>query len=102
ATVGTIDAESAAPYLLPGNPPDRWIEVTHCIVPESDDARLLADIESLEVIERAGTAILLDGAREIATPYDDCVPVMPARRLARGQTAVRLGRYVPHGGVGAA
>lgn len=37
-------------------------------------------------------AIATDGAREITTPYDDCVLVMPARRLARGQTAVRLGR----------
>ena len=37
--------------------------------------------------------IATDGEREIRTPYDDCVPIMPSRRLARGQTAVRLGRF---------
>jgi hypothetical protein len=29
----------------------------------------------------------------VLTPYDDCVLVMPSRRLTRGSTAVRLGRY---------
>ena len=28
------------------------------------------------------------------TPYDDCVLIMPTRRPKRGETAVRLGRYV--------
>jgi len=30
----------------------------------------------------------------VRTPYDDCVLIMPSRRLVKGQTAVRLGRYV--------
>jgi hypothetical protein len=30
----------------------------------------------------------------VTTPYDDCVLIMPSRRLDKGQTAVRLGRYV--------
>ena len=30
----------------------------------------------------------------IRTPYDGCVLIMPSRRLARGFTAVRLGRFV--------
>jgi hypothetical protein len=30
----------------------------------------------------------------VRTPYDDCVLIMPSRRSGRGQTAVRLGRYV--------
>ena len=29
-----------------------------------------------------------------ARPYDDCVLVMPSRRLGPGLTAVRLGRFV--------
>ena len=35
-----------------------------------------------------------DGDKPIATPYDDCVLVMPSRRLRRGESAVRFGRFV--------
>ncbi len=35
-----------------------------------------------------------DGDRPIATPYDDCVLVMPSRRLRRGESAVRFGCFV--------
>ncbi|HEY1506592.1 MAG TPA: peptidase M14, partial [Stellaceae bacterium] len=42
---------------------------------------------------RKGTVIARDGGKEIRTPYDDCVLIMPSRRFARGQTAVRLGRF---------
>jgi hypothetical protein len=45
------------------------------------------------VIPRAGTVIAYDAGKEIRTPYDDCVLIMPTRRLVRGQTAVRLGRF---------
>jgi hypothetical protein len=30
----------------------------------------------------------------VRTPYDDCILIMPSRRLAPGLTAVRLGRLV--------
>jgi hypothetical protein len=30
----------------------------------------------------------------VRTPYDECVLIMPSRRLLPGQTAVRLGRYL--------
>jgi hypothetical protein len=37
--------------------------------------------------------IATDAGREIATPYDDCVLVMPSlRQLRPGVTTVRLGR----------
>ena len=42
---------------------------------------------------KVGTVIAKDGGREIRTPYDNCVLVMPTRRITKGQTAVRLGRY---------
>jgi hypothetical protein len=41
-----------------------------------------------------GTLIGRDDEREVRTPYDDCVLIMPSRRFVKGQTAVRLGRYV--------
>jgi hypothetical protein len=48
----------------------------------------------LAVIGRRGTLLARDGEREIRTPYDDCVLIMPARRPRQGETAVRLGRFV--------
>jgi len=33
-----------------------------------------------------------DGGEPIATPYADCVLIMPVKGVRRGQTAVRLGR----------
>ena len=56
--------------------------------------RFADEFHGLEVIPQAGTVIAYDGARPIRTPYDDCVLIMPSRRLAPGLTAVRLGRFV--------
>lgn len=97
-----MDRETAAPHLLAAETaPDRWIEVTEAVGVSSDACRFTGDFRGLDVIADAGTVIAVDGAREIKTPYDDCVLVMPARRMAPGQTAVRLGRYLdfeaPHG-----
>lgn len=47
-----------------------------------------------EIIETAGTLLGHDGGREIVTPYDECMLVMPSKRLWPGQTAVRLARRV--------
>lgn len=93
--LGMVAIDDARPHLLPAAPaPDRWIEVTHAIDVTSGRSRFTADYQGLEVIPAAGTVIAVDGKREIRTPYDDCVLVMPARRLTPGQTAVRLGRYI--------
>lgn len=79
---------------LPPRPatPQRLITVSDAITVASDSFRFVADYRGLETIPRAGTLIARDGARDIRTPYDDCILIMPARRLLRGQTAVRLGR----------
>ena len=93
--LGMVSLDDAHPYLLPvPTVPDRWIEVTHAIGVTSDQSRMAADYNGPEVIPVAGTVIAMDGTREIRTPYDDCVLVMPARRMAPGQTAVRFGRYI--------
>jgi predicted deacylase len=73
--------------------PQRLITVTDVVTIASDDFRFTADYRGLEVIAEAGTIIGRDAGRDIRTPYDDCVLIMPSRRLARGQTAVRLGRF---------
>jgi predicted deacylase len=86
------DAESARILAQPV-PPQRLIAVTEAVTVQSDEFRFTADYRGLEVIPRAGTVIGRDGGRAVATPYDDCVLIMPSRRLGRGQTAVRLGRF---------
>jgi predicted deacylase len=72
----------------------RVIEVTDAVTVESDRFQFSEPYTGLEIIARAGTVIGHDGDRPIATPYDECVLIMPSQRLARGQTAVRLGHLV--------
>ncbi|MEP2545412.1 MAG: succinylglutamate desuccinylase, partial [Alphaproteobacteria bacterium] len=48
----------------------------------------------LETIAKAGTVLGYDGDDPVVTPHDDCVLIMPSRRLNRGGTAVRLARVV--------
>jgi predicted deacylase len=74
-------------------PPQRVVDVTEAVTIASERFRFTQEFCGLEVIPAAGTLIARDDHREIRTPYDDCVLIMPSRRLARGQTAVRLGRY---------
>jgi predicted deacylase len=93
--VGALDRAGAERFLpLPPPPPQRLIEVTHAVTIESDEFRFAAPYVGLECIAKAGTVLGHDGGRPVTTPYDDCVLIMPSRRLMKGQTAVRLGRYV--------
>ena len=93
--MGVVAPEVAAPYLAGATPTaQRFIEVTGPVTIETDEFHFTEDFRGLEVIARAGTVIGHDGDRPIATPYDDCVLVMPSRRLRRGESAVRFGRFV--------
>ncbi|CAO3413655.1 ortholog of Bordetella pertussis (BX470248) BP3300 [Azospirillum doebereinerae] len=93
-----IDAElvdeRAGPRLKTRADPQRVVEVTEAVTAATEHFRFTAPFVGLEVIGRAGTVIGWDGERPLRTPYDDCVLIMPARRVKAGQTAVRLGRLV--------
>jgi predicted deacylase len=78
----------------PAPAPQRVIEVTEAVTVDGSPFRFVREFQGLEVIPEAGTVIAHDGGRPIRTPYDRCVLVMPSRRLSRGLTAVRLGRFV--------
>ncbi|MCY4452897.1 MAG: succinylglutamate desuccinylase/aspartoacylase family protein [Immundisolibacterales bacterium] len=82
----------------PPPPPDgaaaRLIEVTEPITVRSHRFRFTAPYRGMEIIDKAGTVIGFDGDTAVATPYDECVLVMPSHRASRGTTAVRLGRFV--------
>lgn len=84
--------EARLPGRKPG--PQRTIEVTQAVTIGSDDFRFVADFRGLETIPKAGDEIARDGDTVVRAPYDNCVLIMPSRRLGKGQTAVRLGRYV--------
>jgi hypothetical protein len=51
-------------------------------------------VHGLMTVPRRGTLLARDGGLPVRTPYDECVLIMPTRRPRRGETAVRLGRYV--------
>lgn len=98
--VGSIDrdtAERIAPFRQ--HAPSKVIEVTQRITVTRtgrDGFRFVEAYESLATIPRAGTVIAEEAGKPIRTPHDNCVLIMPSRRLVAGQTAVRLGRIVGH------
>jgi predicted deacylase len=95
--LGTLTREDAQPLAGPdfnALPRQRIIQVTEAVTITGDRFEFVEDFRGLEVLPRKGTLIGRDNGREVRTPYDDCVLIMPSRRLAKGQTAVRLGRYV--------
>jgi len=79
---------------LDAHPRQRVIEVTEAVTITGDRFDFAGDFRGLEVLGKKGTLIGRDDGREVLTPYDGCVLIMPSRRLVRGQTAVRLGRYI--------
>ena len=78
----------------PPPPEQKLIEVTGPITIESDDFHFTERFCGMEVIAKKGTLIGWDGGSEVHTPYDNCVLIMPSRRLRKGESAVRFGRYV--------
>lgn len=70
------------------------IEVTGPVTIKSDTFIFADEFRGMDVLAKAGTVIGHDGDEAVVTPYDDCVLIMPSRRLRQGQTAVRLGRMV--------
>jgi predicted deacylase len=92
---GLLESDAAAQYLGGATPPPQHIvEVTSTVTIVSDAFRFTQPVHGLQVIRRAGTVYALDAGTEIRTPHDDCVLIMPTRKPKRGETAVRLGRFV--------
>ena len=95
--VGTFareDVQALAGPDFDAHPTQRVIEVTEAVTITGERFEFVADFRGLEVLSPKGTLIGRDDGREVRTPYDECVLIMPSRRLAKGQTAVRLGRFV--------
>jgi hypothetical protein len=95
--LGVVTSEDVAGLGGPdiaAQPRQRVIEVTEAVTITGDRFDFSGDYRGLEVLGEKGSLIGRDGEREVRTPYDNCVLIMPSRRLVRGQTAVRLGRYL--------
>ncbi len=94
ACAGTIDERHA-----PDNPSrkpqkQRVIQVTERVTVKTDSFRFTQPFVGLECIPEPNTVIAHDKTQTVRTPYANAVLVMPSRRLAVGQTAVRIGREV--------
>ena len=91
---GAVARDWIAPRLTPPPAAQKVIEVTHAVTIRNDGFEFVEPFKGLETIDKAGTIIARDGQTPVTTPYDACVLIMPSRRLGKGQTAVRLGRYI--------
>lgn len=91
-----LDPDRLAPPLavrLAAHPPQpqQRVTVTHTVTAVTGHFAFTRPLVGMEMIRRQGTVIGHDGTKPVTTPYDDCVLVMPARRVQAGHTAVRLG-----------
>jgi predicted deacylase len=93
AALDVLDPAFSKLHPVEKVPRQRVITVTEAVTIETDNFTFAGPYTGLEMLGKKGTLIGYDGDRQVLTPYDDCVLIMPSRRLTRGTTAVRLGRY---------
>jgi predicted deacylase len=92
---GMADHAFLGAHLEPvPEPAQKVIEVTDTVTIATDDFAFAIPVHGLAVVPAANTVLARDGRAEIRTPYRDCVLIMPTRRPKKGETAVRLGRFV--------
>ena len=89
---GLIEAHEALP--APPTCRQRVASVSQTITVQSGKFAFQHAYRGGDVVRHRDTLIAYDGTTEIRTPHDDCLLVMPSLRPSRGQTAVRLARFV--------
>ena len=93
--LGLVSEENAAVHLRTEPPfEQRIIKVSGPYTIRNNDFSFKEPYLGLEEIPSAGTVIANDGEKEVKTPYDNCVLIMPSRRQRPGDTAVRFGKYI--------
>ncbi len=68
----------------------RFFTVIEAVTIQSEGFEFAQTFTGGEILTDAGTTIGRDGDREVVTPVDNVMLVMPSKRLWKGQTAVRL------------
>ena len=91
-SLGMVASDAPLPVIEPV--PQRVAEVTETVTASTNKFAFVQPWRGGEVLPHRNTLLALDGEREIRTPHDDCLLVMPSLRPTRGHTAVRLGRFV--------
>ncbi|MGE8640741.1 MAG: succinylglutamate desuccinylase, partial [Achromobacter sp.] len=93
---GTVDAQDIpAGWVAPGAPTQRALRVTHAVAAKSADFRFAEPWKGLETLAAAGTVIGWSEGEPVATPYDNCVLIMPSTaNLRPGVTVVRLAQPI--------
>lgn len=93
---GLIDAATAR-AICPAPPvhaPVQLAQVTRTVTATTNAFAFTRPFPSGEIIAARNTLIALDGDAEVRTPHDHCLMVMPALATQKGQTAVRLAKFV--------
>ena len=91
--LGMVGADAPALPPPPPHPAQRFARVTELVTAVTASFAFVREFRGGEVVAERSTLIALDGEREIRTPHDDCLLVMPSLRPTRGHTAVRLARF---------
>ena len=86
---GVADAALAEQFPEPSTD-QQMFTVVEAVTIQSDSFTFAEAFTGGEILPHAGTLIGTDGDREVRTPADDVMLVMPSKRLWKGQTAVRL------------
>jgi hypothetical protein len=94
AHFGMLERDDLARLGAARPPAQRAIIVTDVVTITTDRFAFALPVHGLQVVPAAGTLLATDGGREVRTPHDDCVLIMPTRRPKIGETAVRLGRFL--------
>lgn len=89
-----VEPESVEAHLTPVEGSQKFVEVTDVVTIKTNAFTFVEPYRGLEVIPEAGTLLGRDGGEDVRTPHDNCILIMPSRRLFPGQTAVRLGRFL--------
>ena len=77
------------------------VRTTHTLTPsDSTPFSFSRPFQGLELLPEGGTLVAMDGEREIRTPYENCVLLMPSILPHPDDTALRFGRIEPLGGAG--
>lgn len=88
-----LDSEIAEKYLSQNTfSQQKLIEITEAVTIQTEAFQFIENFEGMEIFTDAGTLIATDGDIRILTPYDNCILIMPSKRITPGLTAVRFGR----------
>ena len=64
--------------------------MTHGITASTDNFQFCEPFVGMEIIEKKGTKIAQDGDKDIMTPYDNCLLMMPNHSPGAGVRKLRL------------